>query len=265
MMNQPLVSIVTPSLNSSRFIEETIQSVKQQTYKNIEHIIVDGGSADNTIEIVKQYPHIILIAEPDNGMYDAINKGLRRAQGEIVAYLNSDDLYYPETIQIAVSYLMQHPDVSLVYGDCDFIDVNGNYLYTYRYPKFQLRRFVCLKWSSIPQQTTFWRRQIHNLVGYFDTSFRLAGDFEFYARVGQKLRIDHISVKAISRLHSQSLLRSYPQQEQKEVARIHNMYGVDDSILTGIRRYIYAASIRLPNSYLMLKKAFYRLAGKQLG
>lgn len=103
MPTNPLVSIITPSYNKGEFIEETIQSVLSQTYHNIEYIIIDGKSTDNTEQILKKYPGINWISEPDKGQTDAINKGMRRAKGEILAYLNADDTYLPDTVETIVN------------------------------------------------------------------------------------------------------------------------------------------------------------------
>jgi len=204
----PLVSIVTPSYNQAQFLESTILSVLNQNYSNFEYIIIDGASTDGSIEIIKKYQKYLAywVSEKDEGMYDAINKGLKIASGTIFAYLNSDDLYLPNTVQTVVDYFQKHSDISLIYGDCNFIDSEGRFLYTYHFLPFKWKRFIVLNWSSIPQQTTFWRRDIHKKIGYFNPEFKMAGDFEFYARVSKHFRIAHLKrVLAIYRLHKKSL------------------------------------------------------------
>ena len=122
----PLVSVVTPSYNKGAFIEETILSVKNQTYPRIEHIIIDGGSTDNTIDVIKKYEgtyNMHWVSEPDNGQSDAVNKGWRMARGEILGWLNSDDTYMPWAVETAVKFLTGHPNVSVVYGNCNIINV----------------------------------------------------------------------------------------------------------------------------------------------
>jgi glycosyltransferase involved in cell wall biosynthesis len=123
----PRVSIVTASLNQGRFIEETIRSVLLQGYPNLEYIVLDGGSSDNTVEIVKRYAAWLVhwVSEPDLGQSDAINKGFQRAKGEILAWLNADDIYCPRAVRIEVDFLNTHPDVSVVYGGASLIDRDG--------------------------------------------------------------------------------------------------------------------------------------------
>src|SRR5262245_58143275 len=129
-MNQndpPLVSIVTPSFNQARYIEATMRSVLSQDYPRIEYLIVDGGSNDGTVEIINKYGGRLAwwVSEKDQGKADAINKGFGRAGGQILAWLNSDDTYEPGAVSAAVKYLLEHPDVGMVYGDCNFINDDG--------------------------------------------------------------------------------------------------------------------------------------------
>jgi len=123
----PLVSIITPSFNQASFLEATIRSVLEQDYPRIEYIVIDGGSADGSVGIIKKYAHKIAwwVSEVDKGQTDAINKGFGRANGGILAWLNSDDTYQPGAVSAAVKYLQEHSDVGMVYADCNFIDGQG--------------------------------------------------------------------------------------------------------------------------------------------
>ena len=123
----PLVSILTPSYNQGRFLEQTIQSVLSQDFPDMEYIIVDGGSTDDSVEIIKRYANRLAwwVSETDQGQTDAINKGFAHASGEIFAWLNSDDTYQPGAITQAVESLLAHPEASLVYGDANLIDEHG--------------------------------------------------------------------------------------------------------------------------------------------
>jgi len=139
----PLVSIVTASYNQGKFLEETILSVKNQDYSNIEHIIVDGGSTDNTVEILKRYDgtyDMRWVSEADGGMYAAINKGLRLSRGDVLAYLNSDDRYFPWTVAVAVQALQDHPEVGFVFGDTLNVKEGTDSVSLLFYPTFGISR-----------------------------------------------------------------------------------------------------------------------------
>src|SRR5262245_25211876 len=120
----PLVSIVTPSFNHARYIEATIRSVLAQDYSPIEYAVIDGASTDGTVEILRRYQdRIAWVSEPDRGQTDAINKGFARTRGQILAWLNSDDTLKKGAVSAAVEFLQSHPDVAMVYGDANFIDL----------------------------------------------------------------------------------------------------------------------------------------------
>ena len=123
-----LVSIITPSYNQDGYIENTIQSVLAQDYPQIEYRIIDGGSTDSTVEVIKKYENRLAgwVSEKDHGQTDAINKGFGQAQGDILAWINSDDTYEPGAVRAAVTYLQEHPDVGMVYADCNYINEAGD-------------------------------------------------------------------------------------------------------------------------------------------
>ena len=123
-----LISIVTPSYNQDRYIEETIRSVLLQDYPQIEYTIVDGGSTDNTVSIIRKYEDQLSwwVSEKDQGQTDAINKGFARAKGDILAWINSDDTYEPGVFTAAVKYFREHPNVGMIYGDCNYINESGS-------------------------------------------------------------------------------------------------------------------------------------------
>lgn len=180
-LNIPKVSVVTPVFNGSRFIERTLQSVLNQSYPNIEHIVVDGGSTDATLTIVERYKEslALVISEQDRGMYDAINKGFARASGEIFCYLNSDDLFEPDAVALAVDIITKS-NADMCVGDCIFIDDNDHELF--RYFGVALDYFSVLQLCRMPfsQQTVFWTRRLHEMTKGFDANLRYVGDTKFF-------------------------------------------------------------------------------------
>jgi len=152
-----LISIFTPSYNQAHFLEKTIQSVLSQDYPHIEYLIVDGGSTDDTVNIIKKYEDKLSwwTSEKDGGQTDAINKGLARAKGDIFAWINSDEIYEPGALTAAVKYLQEHPEVGMVYGDCNYINESGRLIG--RFNAFQTNyRLLRQGHTRIPQQTMFF-------------------------------------------------------------------------------------------------------------
>lgn len=180
MNNYPKVSIITPSFNQGQFIEEAITSVLNQNYENFEHIIIDGGSTDNTLEILKKYHHLIWISETDDGQSDAINKGFRIAKGDIVGWLNTDDYYLPDTFS-AASKAFSDRRIDAVYSNFRITDIYGNIqreLITQKSSKW-MSLFYCI----IPSETLFFRREILDKGIFIDKQFHISMDKEFIAHV----------------------------------------------------------------------------------
>jgi hypothetical protein len=206
----PLVSIVTPTLNQGRFIEATIRSIKCQTYARVEHIVVDGGSTDATLEILRRHEdtyELRWLSEPDAGMYDAVNKGMRQAQGEILAYLNSDDLYFPWTVDTVVEHFLRRPTVSLAYGDAVRIEQpGGRQLLQFNAP-FDPRAVV--ERGSLVQPAVFWRRSAFPGSDPFDSGLRFAGDLDAWLRAASRGKVDRLDeVLAIDRVHPEALSKT---------------------------------------------------------
>ncbi len=182
----PTVSIVTPSFNQAKFLEEAILSVLEQDYPHIEYIIVDGGSTDGSVGIIERYSHRLAwwISEPDQGQTDAINKGFARATGDIFAWLNSDDTYLPGAVSEAVTFLTAHPEAGMVYADANLVDERGNLLG--RFPARQTNLRSMLRGSvHIPQQTTFFRAELWRQVGPLDPTFYFAMDYDLWVRLAK--------------------------------------------------------------------------------
>lgn len=179
------VSIITVAYNSEATIADTLRSVAAQSYPNIEHIVIDGASRDRTLSIVDAHRSLLaqVISEPDRGIYDAMNKGLRLATGDVVGFLNSDDYYTHDTAIETIARAFAQPGIDAVFADARFIDPNR--------PDKVIRRYSSrhfhpgrIAWGWMPAHPTLYlRRAVYERYGEFRTDFRIAGDFEFIARV----------------------------------------------------------------------------------
>lgn len=192
MKDYPRISIITPSFNQGRFIEETIHSVLSQEYPNLEYLVMDGGSSDDTLNVLKRYSgKITWFSEADQGQTHAINKGLRRATGSILGYLNADDLLLPGALQKVVEIFNDDSQVWWVTGKCHSVDEKNNEI---RRP-ITIYKNVLLRLSSpslllitnfISQPATFWRRETLECVGYLDESLHYVMDYEYWLRLYAK-------------------------------------------------------------------------------
>lgn len=188
----PRITIVTPSYNQAQFIEVTIRSVLLQGYPDVEYIVIDGGSTDNTVDIIRKYERWIAywVSRPDRGQADAIQAGLDHATGQILAYLNSDDMYLPNALMLASGFLSSHPDVGMVYGDSQQVDENGRFLQLVRPGQFSIERL--LYYSYIRQASAFWRRRVADRVGPFERGFKYAMDYDYWLRISRNFSIAYL-------------------------------------------------------------------------
>ncbi|BAE49885.1 glycosyltransferase [Paramagnetospirillum magneticum] len=201
---QPLVSVVTPSYNQGRFIRRTIESVLNQTYGNIEYQVIDGGSDDETVDILKSYGgRFHWVSEPDGGQTAAINKGLAQAKGEILCYLNSDDVLEPDALEKVVDFFLKNPECDLVYGKAHYIDENdaviGSYKTSDRPSDLHTDCIIC-------QPAAFWRAGLSKLIGQFDETISTAMDYDYWLRaVNAHAVISHLpEYIASSRLYAET-------------------------------------------------------------
>lgn len=184
MNNYPRVSIVSPSFNQAHFIEETICSVLNQSYPNIEYIIIDGGSNDGSIEIIRKYEKKISywVSEKDEGQTDAINKGLSIATGSILAYLNTDDTYLPSTVETVVNFFMKNPNVFMVYGDIFQINEQSQIIKRVNPGNIDYHKLLSGSFY-LPQPSVFIKRELWENLGKFDKDLNLAMDLDYWIRV----------------------------------------------------------------------------------
>ena len=203
------ISIVTCSFQQGRYLESAIRSVLEQAYPALEYIVIDGGSTDDSVEIIKRHEAALAcwVSEPDRGQTDALIKGFRRSSGAILGWLCSDDLLLPGALHAVDEFFASHPDVLAAYGDALWIDGHGNFLR----PKKEMgfNRFVFLHdHNYIPQPSMFWRRSLYEAVGGLDPAFDLAMDADLWERFSAKTRIEHIP-------RYLACMRFYPQQKTR--------------------------------------------------
>ncbi|MFC1938068.1 glycosyltransferase family 2 protein [Chloroflexota bacterium] len=225
--DKPLVSIITPSYNQGRFIEETLLSVKNQDYPYIEHAVMDGVSKDSTLETLKRYErlyNIHWISEPDTGQSEAINKGFSTAKGTIIGWLNSDDVYFDkQVISYVVEQFKRFPEVDVLYGDDILIDADSNILRIRR--ELDWNYHCLLRGFSIPQPATFFRRHVV-CQNRLDQSLHFAMDFEFWLRLGKSYNFQHVHrILAGERIHGATKTLSGRAQMVSEFQEVKKLYG----------------------------------------
>ncbi len=186
-----LVSIITPSFNQAAFLEQTIQSVLTQNYSQIEYIVIDGGSTDGSVDIIKKYQDHLTwwVSEPDEGQADAINKGLNHARGQIVGWLNSDDYYLPGAIKDAVSILTHQPDLGMVFGDAITIDQEGKTLNKLVFGDWGLKELMAFR--IICQPAVFMRDNYLKHAGGLEKTYQYLLDHQLWIRIAQQAPILH--------------------------------------------------------------------------
>jgi glycosyltransferase involved in cell wall biosynthesis len=199
-MLTPKFSIVTPSFNQRAYIEDALLSVKEQAYLQMEHIVIDGGSTDGTVEVLRDYgsrsgwSHLRWVSEPDGGQSDALNKGFRMASGEIIGWLNSDDRYRSECFRTVADAFKNNSTVDVIYGDYTWIDQHGTFIKVRR--EIEFNSFVLLynRVLTVPSPSSFFRRTIFEAGNFIDIQYNYSMDYEFFLRLAQKgYHFQHLS------------------------------------------------------------------------
>lgn len=244
------LSIVTPSYNQGQYLEHTITSVVDQNYSSLEYIIMDGGSTDNSIEIIKKFGRAITYwaSEKDNGQAHAINKGLRMLSGDIVGWINSDDLYTPGTFEV-VTEAFKDPAVMWVTGNCEVIDEHEKVTDQYRaeIPSTSmqwLRTLICGYSYSFLQPSTFWRKEVMTKTGLLNELFHYSFDHEFFYRILKNVGPPKVLDRKLSqfRLHSTSKTSSGIDKFSKENRQIGLLHAHNESLKDMM--YLYALYLR---------------------
>jgi glycosyltransferase involved in cell wall biosynthesis len=226
-MTLPSLSVITPSYNSSEFIEDAILSVARQQDVTAEHIVIDGDSGDDTVKILQRHAGVQWISEPDKGQSDAINKGFLRAKGDLVGWLNADDYYFPGGLAAIALAAGQHPDADVIYGDCVFVDRHGRIVRSkveHDFDRSVLLYFGCY----IPSTSTFFRRRVIASGALLDSDYRVCMDFEFFARLSHLgFRFQYVPrVIAAFRWHGNNVSIRNLQRRAEERRRVQRRFGI---------------------------------------
>lgn len=218
---QPLISIITPSFNQARYLETTIESVLTQDYPRIEYILIDGASTDASVDIIKKYGSKLAywVSEKDSGQAEAINKGLVRAKGDIIAWLNSDDYYLPNTVSRVVQVFEENPTVIMVYGNMLAVDERGQTINFLKYKQLSLEDLICFQ--IIGQPSVFFRRAVLEQLGLLDSSFHFLLDHHLWIRIAQQGKVLHVpQTWSAARYHADAKNRAKAAEFGREAFRI---------------------------------------------
>ena len=252
---KPLVSIVTPSFNQAPFLEQTLLSVLEQNYPRVEYIVIDGGSTDGSVEIIKKYEDKLAhwVSEKDSGQAEAINKGLAHATGDIVAWINSDDFYFPSAISSAAVMFETYPDVGMVYGDTVAVDENGEAIHFPKYAQWDLQDL--LTFNIIGQPAVFMRRDVLLKAGFLDPSFHYLLDHQLWIRMASHAPMIYVPERwAAGRFHESAKNVAQAEKFGQEAFRILDWAKSDPLVsgsLDGIKRQSRAGALRINARYLL--------------
>jgi len=263
----PVVSIVTPSYNMGRFLEETIESVLCQNYPHVEYIVMDGGSTDGSLEILRKYKHRLRYeSQPDRGQADAINRGFQMSRGSIFAFLNADDTYLPDAVSTAVRHMTENAGAGVVYGEGYHVAEGGQVIGRYPVEPFaaeRLRSRCC-----ICQPASFMRRDVFESVGMLNPEFHLALDYDLWIRISKRYPMLKINeYLATSRIHRENKTVSQLKEVFQEVFKVQTkeygyvpfnwVYGYCSHLLDGRSKVFEVARPSISNVGLTLLMGSY--------
>lgn len=255
MHSLPRVTVITPSFNQAEYLEQTLHSVLNQGYPNLEYLVIDGASTDGSVEIIRRYANQLSgwVSEPDHGQGEAINKGFARASGEIVAWLNSDDLYLPGAINAAVRAFQNHPDIGMVFGDVVSMDGSGNPINVMTYGPWGLDDL--LQFNIIGQPAVFIRRDVLEKAGFLDTSYHYLLDHQLWLRTAQRASTLYVHERwAAARYHANAKNVAHAAEFGEEAYRIAAWVKTQpelDESYRRLHRRIWAGAHRMNARYLL--------------
>jgi GT2 family glycosyltransferase len=250
-----LVSIITPSYNQAKYLEQTINSVLSQDYPRVEYIVIDGASTDSSVEIIKKYQDKLAywVSEKDQGQAEAINKGFAKATGGIVAWLNSDDIYLAGAVSSAVKIFEDNPDVVLVYGNMLAVDEHGRTFNMLKYKQLTLEGFLCFQ--IIGQPAVFMRHSALQKMNGLDLNFHFLLDHYLWIQIARHGKVMHVDQTwAAARYHPEAKNRAKAKEFGREAFRILEAVAQDADlapVLSKIKRRAYASAHRVDARYLL--------------
>ena len=260
MTDTPLVTIITPSYNQAAFLEQTMKSVLDQNYPNLEYMVVDGGSDDGSAEIIQRYADRLTwwVSEKDHGQAEAINKGFSRAQGKYVAWINSDDFYQPGAIQAAINELEAHPDLGMVFGDVQVVDKDERILNHLHYGNWGLNELLTFR--ILGQPAVFMRREVLEKAGYLDLNYHFMLDHQLWLRMAMQAPIRYVpQLWAGAHYHEGCKNLAQAAEFGKEAYRIvdwmKTIPGLDEP-LASLIPYVKAGAERINAFYLLDAKEY---------
>jgi glycosyltransferase involved in cell wall biosynthesis len=252
--NYPLVSIVTPSFNSYPYIIENIESVKTQDYPNIEHIIIDGGSSDGTIEVLKKYSHLVWISEKDNGQSEAINKGFKMAKGEIIGWLNSDDFYNCNAVSFAVKYFNENSMIDLIFSDENVVDEESKVIKIRKGEDITLEKI--LSKNVVRQPTIFMRRKVIEILKGVREDLHYVMDRELWLRaLLYNFNFKYVEGKILAnfRYCQGTKSKEMPVSFGEEWIKVLDEYKNDEHLEKNKRK-VFQTAVKRERSFLMFSK-----------
>lgn len=240
-MSLPKISLITPSYNQGQYLEDTLKSVLDQNYPNLEYIVIDGGSQDHSVDIIEKYSSQLTywISEPDQGQTDALQKGFSKATGDILGWLCSDDILQPNTLSEVAQFFGENPDAQIVYGDSLWIDPKGNLIRPRKEHSFS-RYILLYSHNFISQPSTFWTRQVYEQVGGLDSKFDVAMDADLWLRFSEVTELHHVQkLWSCMRIYpEQKTYRLFEQREAEKKQLRERYYGSEPNWLVAYKRAI---------------------------